>query len=153
MNYKVTASLHIACEAFTITTEISEDNVLDVLADGVLYNTQRAAASKAVKALGGGKRSEIPFTEKARQIVADALEELFEGASIETREYIKGGSAPEKKFAAARKMLANKKGCEQVVADFIGFDGDLFDQVTGDFANEFLVAVDAFQNGSTIPNA
>lgn len=147
-SYKVSATSHIACVKFTIHVEIDEDKVRDVLADGVLYNTQRAAASKAVKAMGGGKRSEIPFTEKNRQIIADALASIFPDAEIETSEYIKGGTAPEKKFAQARKSLdkSKKRGALSKAANQVGFDGELFDAETGDYSQEFLVAVDAWIN-------
>ena len=147
-NYKVSATSHIACVKFTINTEIASDQVAEVLADGVLYNTQRAAASKAVKALGGGKRSEIPFTAKAEAAVREALENLFPDADIETSEYIKGGTAPEKKFAQARKSLdkSKKRGSLDKAAKQVGFDGEMFDEVTGDYSQEFLVAVDEWIN-------
>ena len=142
-NYKVSATSHIACVKFTINTEIASDQVAEVLADGVLYNTQRAAASKAVKALGGGKRSEIPFSSADELAVREALEALFPDADIVTGEYIKGGSTPAKKFAQARSMLAEKKGQEDEIAERAGFAGDIFDEETGDYTTEFLVAVEA----------
>ena len=141
-SYKVSATSHIACVKFTITTVIGGKNVADVLADGVLYNTQRAAASKAVKAMGGGKRAEIAYSEENRQIIADALKSLFPDADIETSEYIKGASAPAKKFAYVRSLLADKKGQEVEIADRAGFAGDIFD-ATGDYTSEFLAAVEA----------
>jgi hypothetical protein len=142
-SYKVSATSHIACVAYTITTVVPADKVTELLADGVLYNAQRAAASKAVKALGGGRRADIVYNDEAREAVQSALEDVFGDAEITTREHVKG-SKVEIKFAQARKILANNKGKEQKVADKVGFDGELFEG--GDFAPEFLAAIHEWIN-------
>jgi adenylyl- and sulfurtransferase ThiI len=141
--YKVTATSHIACVAYTITTEIPADKVEELLADGVLYNAQRAAASKAVKALGGGKRADIVYNAEARDAVQTALEEVFGDAEISTREHVKGAKA-EIKFAQARKILSNNKGKESKVAAKVDYEGELF--LGGDFHPEFLLAVHEWVN-------
>jgi len=143
-SYKVSASSHIACVAYTITTVIPADKVVELLADGVLYNAQRAAASKAVKNLGGGKRADIVYDVTARAAVQAALEDVFgEDAEIVTSEHVKGSKA-EIKFAQARKILSNNKGKESKVAEKVGFEGALFDG--GDFSSDFLAAIHEWIN-------
>ena len=106
MSYTVTAVSHIGPVRYSITLDINgDDDVKKFLAKGVLYEGQRIGASKAVKALGGGKRSDIPFSQEACDEVQIALQEVFgDSAEISTREYVKQPKA-DTKFVRAHAIL------------------------------------------------
>jgi hypothetical protein len=142
--YNVTAKSHIGPVDYTIVLDIDEANVVSTLAKGVLYDAQRIAASKAVKALGGGKRANLVYNDEAREAVESALRKVFgESAEVECSEHVKGATVT-KKFAQARDLLTEKvaSGADiGEIAERAGFDGDIHDE-DGDYTTEFLVAID-----------
>lgn len=162
--YNVTAKSHIGPVGYVIRVVIDESEVDKFLAKGILYEAQRIAASKAVKALGGGKRASLVYNDEAREAVESALAEVFgDSAEVVCSEHVKGSTVA-KKFAQARGMLADKLAgrawdlsaqagisvtlsqgeVEEILAEIAeraGFDGDIHDE-DGDYTTEFLVAID-----------
>jgi hypothetical protein len=142
-SYTVTATSHIGPVKYTIVTTIEADDVAKFLAKGVLYEGQRIGASKAVKALGGGKRGEIPFSDEAEAAVHTALLEVFgDSAEITTSEYVKAEKAP-RKFVRANAILDGidmAGGSYAQVAARVGYSGS-----TAGRPEAFLLAIEKFQ--------
>jgi hypothetical protein len=143
--------------AYTVTCELTNEQVETILAEGLLHIAQRAPASRVEKTLAGYKnridmgddwtRDQIDYTEeKARQFEVEMAREFEKVAHIKVQSVSADHYTPETRpvaYADAKQViktaLANKT-LLKLVKD-VGFKGDVTAETALENA-EFIQAVD-----------